>query len=179
MSGSHAFRINGRPWRVNKKLAGGGPMPDVGIYVIQSACRLAGAAPIAVTATELPKTRPELFDEVEEAIRWTMEFPGGAIGEGFTSYAEGGNEFRAESEHGWFELRPAFGYGGLQARSDRGPLKIKAVNQQAAQMDDFARCVSENRESPVGGAMGRRDIAIIEAIYASAANGGQRTKVKL
>jgi glucose-fructose oxidoreductase len=179
MNGGFAFQMGGRAWRVEKKLAGGGPLPDVGIYVIQSACRVAGAAPIAVTAKEDPKTNPELFNEVEETIRWKMEFPSGVVGDGYASYAGNANEFKVDLAHGHFEIGPAFGYSGLEARDDRGRLDIKPINQQAAQMDDFARCVLEDRESPVGGAMGRRDIAIIEAIYASAANGGKRVEVKV
>jgi glucose-fructose oxidoreductase len=178
MRGAHGFRIGGGVWRVEKKLAGGGPLPDVGIYVIQSACRAAGAAPVAVVAHEEPKTRPEVFRDVEEAMRWTMEFPNGALAEGFTSYSEGANEFRVETDHGWFELDPAFPYGGIRARTNRGRVEVPNIDQQAAQMDDFARCILENRDTPVPGEMGRRDIAIMEAIYASAAARGERIAVK-
>ena len=50
---------------------------------------------------------------------------------------------------------------------------------QIAQMDDFAQCVRENRDSRVPGEMGRRDMVIIEAIYASAARNGARVEVKV
>ena len=40
-----------------------------------------GVAPIAVTAHEEPKTKPELINEVGETVRWTMKFPNGASGE--------------------------------------------------------------------------------------------------
>lgn len=179
MRGGHGFHVGSRVWRLDKKLAGGGPLPDVGIYVVQAARRAARAWPVAVTAQELPKTRPELFNEVEEAMRWTMEFPDGATCEAFTSYAEGANEFRVESGANWMELAPAFSYGGIRARTNREALDLPNIDQQAAQMDDFARCVIEGRESPVSGEMGRGDIAVLEAIYASAAAGGQRVTVKL
>lgn len=178
MRGGHGFNVRGGSWRVDKKLAGGGPLPDVGIYVIQAACRAAGGAPVAIVAHEPPKQRPDVFTDVEEAMRWTMEFPGGAMAEGFTSYSAGANEFRVETEQGWFELDPAFPYGGIDARTNRGRVNAPNINQQAAQMDDFARCVLESRDTPVPGEMGRRDIAIIEAIYASAAARGERVAVK-
>jgi len=38
------------------------------------------------------------------------------------------------------------------------------------------QCVREGRESPVSGAMGRRDMVIIEAIY-TAARTGKRVEV--
>ena len=52
-----------------------------------------------------------------------------------------------------------------------------AVRRRVELMDDFARCVREKRESIVGGAMGRRDMLIVDAIY-EAAKTGQRTRVK-
>jgi len=58
---------------------------DVGVYVLDGACMAANAvAPIAVTTDEEPKTKPELFNDVEETDRWTMEFPNGASCEALT-----------------------------------------------------------------------------------------------
>jgi glucose-fructose oxidoreductase len=173
MSGEDSWIFTKRAWRVEKSLSGGGPLMDVGIYVIHAACRGAMCQPVAVTARELPKTNAALFNEVEEAIEWTMEFPGGATCRGLSSYARAGNRFRAEGPRGWIELAPAFGYGGLRVTTSRGPLQIPAVPQQSLQMDDFASCILAGRESPVAGSMGRDHMAIIEAIYRSVAEGGR------
>ena len=127
MSGEDSWIVRERAWRIEKSLSGGGPLMDVGIYVIQAACRGAMGQPDAVTARELPKTNPALFNEVEEAIEWTMEFPGGVTCRGMSSYARGGNRFRAEGPKGWIQLEPAFGYGGLQVTTSRGRLEIPAV----------------------------------------------------
>ena len=178
MSGEHSWIFYERAWRIEKALSGGGPLMDVGIYVIQAACRAAMGLPAAVTARELPKTNPGLFNEVEEAIEWTMEFPGGVTCEASSSYARGGNRFRAEGSKGWIQIEPAFGYGGLQVATSRGPLRIPSVPQQALQMDDFASCILTGRDSPVPGSMGRDHMAIIEAIYRSAAQGGTRMEVR-
>ena len=43
-----------------------------GVYIIQGACMAADAAPVAVTATNIPTTRPDLFIDVEEGTRWTF-----------------------------------------------------------------------------------------------------------
>ena len=65
-----------------------------------------------------------------------------------TSYAHTADYFRVEDEHGWIEFKEhAFTYNGMVVETSRGPLKLNAPNQQAAQMDDFAQCVIENRES--------------------------------
>ncbi len=188
MTGGFAFVMGHRVWRAEKKLAGGGPIMDLGIYVIQNACMAAGGtttgggpliAPVAVTAKEGPKTRPDVFADVEQSMTWTLEFGDGTRAEGKTSYDDSYNFFRDEAAHGWFEGDNAYSYRDLHARTNRGVLRFNPpVNQQALQMDDFAACVRNNEESRVGGQMGRRDLAIIEAIYASAANGGKRTEVK-
>ncbi|MEO7599617.1 MAG: Gfo/Idh/MocA family oxidoreductase, partial [Opitutus sp.] len=63
----------------------------------------------------------------------------------------------------------AFGYGGQQCETHKGPMHATIpVPHQALQMDDFAQCVKEGRESRIPGEMGLRDMKIIEAIYESA-----------
>jgi glucose-fructose oxidoreductase len=177
LSGEDSWYFRQKAWRIERALSGGDPLMDVGIYVIQAACRAAMAQPVAVTARELPKTRPELFNEVEETIEWTMEFPGGVTCEASSSYNRGGNFFFAQGEKGWIRLDPAYGYRGLATRTSRGPLEFAPVPQQALQMDDFTSCILTGRETPIPGEMGRDHMAIIEAIYKSAAQGGRRTEV--
>ena len=179
MTGSNGFRMGRKIWRAERKLAGGGPLMDMGVYCVQAACMIAEEAmPIAVTAREHPKTRPEIFADVEEGIDWTMEFANGAKAELASSYNENTGRFRAESDKGWVNLDPGFGYRGIRASTSKGPMPMAEVlSQQALQLDDFAQCVREGRESPVSGAMGRRDMVIIEAIYKSAAQGGKRIEV--
>lgn len=179
MSGGFSFVMKEPQWRAERKLAGGGPLMDLGIYPVQAACMAAGgAAPVAVMASELPKQRPEFFRDVEEGIKWTMEFAGGARGDFATSYNDVLNKFRAEAAKGWIELNPAYSYTGVQTVTHAGPLIIVVPpSQQAVQTDDFARCVRDDQPTRVPGEMGRRDMMIIEAIYASAAQGGKRVEV--
>src|SRR6185295_15351362 len=123
------------------------------------------ATPVAVTAHEEPKTKPEMFDQVEERMRWTMEFPGGAVCEAVTSFNHQSDKFRAEAAKGFFELTEhAFTYRGLKGATSRGPLEFPPMNQQAAQMDDFADCILTGRKTPVPGELGLRDIRIVTAI---------------
>src|SRR5262249_6102127 len=87
VKGNGGFVARTRAWRQDKKLAGGGPMMDLGVYINHGACMAAGGvAPVAVTAKHIPTTKPEIFVDVEEGTNWTMEFANGAICEGFTSY---------------------------------------------------------------------------------------------
>jgi glucose-fructose oxidoreductase len=179
MTGGLAFTIRQRVWRIEKAMAGGGPLMDIGIYCLHAACMATGEVPLAVTAREHPKTRPDFFRDVEEGIDWTMEFANGAKGEFTTSYNGSMDRFRAESAKAWLEIQPAFGYGGYKVTTSKGPLNITAPqSQQALQIDDFALCVREDRPTRVPGEMGRRDMVIIEAIYASART-GKRVEVKV
>jgi glucose-fructose oxidoreductase len=160
--------------------AGGGPLMDMGVNVMQVACvATEEATPVAITAKEHPKTRPEISADVEEGLDWTMEFRNGATAELSSSYNANTGCFRAEGDNGWASLEPGFGYKGIKAATSAGPMPFAArPSQQALQLDDFALWVREGRESRVSGEMGVRDMKIIEAIYASMANGGKRTLVK-
>ena len=179
MSGGTGFRMARQVWRAEHKLSGGGPLMDMGIYSVQAACMAAGDARcVAVTAKEHPKTRPEIFSDVEEGLDYSLEFSNGAKAELVTTYAANIGKFRAEGDKGWIALEPAHSYRGIKAVTSKGPLEVRKIeSQQAVQMDDFALCVREKRESIVGGAMGRRDMLIVDAIY-EAAKTAQRTRVK-
>lgn len=179
MTGDRGFVFGQRAWRIDKKLAGGGPMMDLGIYIVHGACMAAnGLAPTSVTAHEEPKTKPDLFNEVEETIRWTMDFPNGAKCEAVTSFNHSSDQFRIEGAKGWMDFKQhAFTYHGIVCETSRGLLNLPAINQQAAHMDDFADCILTGRDTPVPGELGRRDLQIITAIY-EAARTGKRVQVK-
>src|SRR5437773_4595523 len=109
-----------------------------------------GAAPVSVTAHEEPKTKPDLFNEVEETIRWTMDFPSGAKCDAVTSFNHSADQFRVEGSKGWMDFKQhAFTYRGIVCETSRGPLNFPAINQQAAHMDDFADCILTGRDTPV------------------------------
>jgi len=172
MAGSFSFVMNQHQWRIEKKLAGGGAMMDLGIYVVQAAIQAANANPVSVTAHEEPKQRPDFFNETEETLKFTLNFANGATCEGTTSFNGQGNNFRAEGSKGWFEMnKGAFSYNGGVGQTSKGPLSFPWINQQAAQMDDFAECVLTGRKTPVPGEMGRSHIAIISAVYEAARTG--------
>lgn len=158
-------------WRLNKELSGGGALMDVGIYAIQAARYVTGQEPVRVTA-QAYNTRPALFDEVHETILFQLEFPSGVVLDGSTSYKSTYNRLHGTATNGWFELEPAFSYGGLHGRTHDGPMDLPNVNQQARQMDDFAACILEDRPSRVSGEEGLRDLLVIDAIYESIATEG-------
>lgn len=164
-------------WRLDKNLAGGGPLMDVGIYCVQAARYTTGMEPLAVSAQEGKKTNPEKFKCLEESLTWQMEFENGLIAECKASYTEEMNSISAECENGWFKLSPAYEYKGLNGETSNGTLIFPQVNQQAKQMDDFALCIKQNRKTSVPGEMGLQDIKIINAIY-EAMSSGKRIEIK-
>ncbi|MFN8253540.1 MAG: Gfo/Idh/MocA family oxidoreductase [Ferruginibacter sp.] len=159
-------------WRLNKKIAGGGPLMDVGIYCLQAICYVAGSNPVAVTAKTYPVTDKEKFLDIEEALDFEMEMPGGLLGKCRTSYSNNKSYLQVNCEKGWVRLEPAYFYGGLKFTSSDGrQFELPPFSQQAKQLDAMALAVKNNEQSKTPGEMGLRDMKIIEAIYKAAETG--------
>ncbi|MCJ8210460.1 Gfo/Idh/MocA family oxidoreductase [Mucilaginibacter sp. RS28] len=173
MDNGNGFKYGGDPnaWRLKKALAGGGGLMDMGIYAIQGARYTTGMEPLKVRARQ-EKTNPELFKEVDETVFWELQFPGGLVTTGKSSYNNNWGYLRAKAERGSFELEPAYGYGGIAGKRSDGPLLFPQINQQQAQMDDFAQCVMNNKPTRVPGEEGLKDMRVIDAIYRSLDNSG-------
>lgn len=167
------FTIGGPQWRLVKSMAGGGAVMDVGIYCIQAARYVTGEEPISITAQEY-KTDPEKFKEVDETVTFQLHFPSGAVANCSTSYAVGVNHLMVRALRGSVEIAPAYDYRGIRgsARGRNAPtMEFEAVNQQARQLDAFATCIRENKESSVSGEEGLKDLKVIEALYKSIETG--------
>ncbi|MEX8549321.1 MAG: Gfo/Idh/MocA family oxidoreductase [Mucilaginibacter sp.] len=173
---ANGFTWGGPPtWRLKKAMSGGGGLMDMGIYAIQGARYTLGQEPIAVKATQ-EKTKPELFKDVDETVFWELEFPGGLVTKGKSSYNNNWGYLKAKTEKGFFELEPAYGYGGIDGRTSNGPMNIPNVIQQALQMDDFANCVITKKPTRVPGEEGLKDMLVVDAIYRSL-DSGKREKI--
>lgn len=166
------FNIKPSQWRLNRALAGGGPLMDVGIYALQATRYLTGEEPVWVSAVTTQGDGAR-FAQVEESVVWESKFPGGTVTHCGSSY--GGaptGYFRAIAERGWFGLDPAFDYDGIRGiRSDAKLIDMPSTDQFAAEMDDFARCILEKKPTTVPGEEGLRDLRIMMAIYESARSG--------
>ncbi|HEY3756840.1 MAG TPA: Gfo/Idh/MocA family oxidoreductase [Opitutaceae bacterium] len=166
-------------WRINRKLSGGGPLMDMGVYVIQEVCMTkVEAAPASVTAGFGENSRPAMFNTVEENIHWTMDFADGAHADCKTSYENSETYFHATAPRGWIDMGSSpFFYRGQVLRTNLGERRFHPVNQQALQMDGMVTEWADGLEARASGEMGRRDVIILEAIYESARNGGKRVSV--
>lgn len=174
MSAGFSFVAPKGIWRLNKKYSGGGPLMDLGVYCLQGVMYTTGMEPVAITAQTFAISDKEKFIDVEETLNFQMEMPNGIVAECRTSYSENANFLHADAEKGWFELKPAFSYSGLNGTtSDRKIIDYPKLSQQAKQMDGIALAIKNDKQSIVSGEMGRRDVKIIEAIY-EAMNTGKR-----
>jgi predicted dehydrogenase len=160
-------------WRLNKALAGGGPLMNLGVYCVQSNRYVLGEEPISVTAQFGPVTNKKLFTEVEESITWQLVFPGGAIGTSTSTYNCSIDRFFASAENGFFELSPAISYGPFKGRTSNGELHFADINQQATQCDEIAKVILANKQLPdhISGEEGRKDMKVLEGIYEAARTG--------
>jgi predicted dehydrogenase len=169
------FNIARGEWRLNKKMAGGGPLVDVGIYSLQACRYLSGEEPVEVSANWSVIDHDGRFNEVEENLNWTMRFPSGVLTTCYTSYGVNcGNTYRATGPKGWVELGPAFTYEGIRMRSEgqesvaiAQPATDHYPDQFSREADHFAECILGDHEPVTPGEEGLRDEKLIQAIYQS------------
>ena len=163
-------------WRLDKELAGGGAMMDIGIYSINGARYMLGEEPIWVTAQET-KTDPVKFKEgVDETIQFQMGFPSGAVANCLSSYNMGNlDRFFMTGTEGWMEMQPSTGYGPIEGRTHKGELTQPHITHQTLQMDGMAELIFEGKEPivPLDGEEGVKDMKIIDAIFEAVKTGGK------
>lgn len=162
-------------WRLNRKLAGGGSLMDIGIYALQAARYLSGEEPTEVTAMSYSTPNDPRFKEVEETVAFDLRFKSGAIGSCLSSYGFGCNRFRVYGTAGQIQSEPFLSYQGnrLWKGNDRqgDGLTIAPGNHFALEMDHFAQCALEDKTPKTPGEEGLRDVKVITAIYEAAKSG--------
>lgn len=174
------FRI-GDPtqWRLNKQLAGGGSMMDIGIYAVNGARYMVGEDPIWVTAQETKTDFVKFKEGVDETITFQFGFPSGAMASCLSTYAMNGlDKFYLNGEKGFAEMQPSTGYGPIKGRTHKGELTHPHVTHQTVQLDEMAAMIFEGKQPvvPVDGEEGLKDMVIIDAIFEAVKTG---TKVMI
>jgi predicted dehydrogenase len=185
IAGANGFNIQKGEWRYTKALGGGGPMLDVGIYVLNATRYLTGEEPVGFTAQISTIDHDGRFDEVEENTSWTMKFPSGALASCATTYgASMPGFYRVYGTKGWLEVG-GFGYSGLHLRAsfqddnpdapaDAPPIVLDEVNpepdpkQFVREADHFTECILTGRPPKTPGEEGLRDMRYMQQIYRAA-----------
>lgn len=168
-------------WRVQKKLAGGGSLMDIGIYSLNAVRYLTGEEPTEVMAVEMSDKSDPRFQEVEDRVHFTLRFPGGVLASCTSAYStEQVKRYRVFGDKAWLDLDPATDYYEhtltLGDKDGQRKPSLKEGNQFAAELDYMAECVLTDKAPRTGGEEGLRDIRLIQAIYESART-GRRVKV--
>jgi predicted dehydrogenase len=170
----HGFNIGDpKQWRLNKELAGGGSLMDIGIYALNAARYLSGEEPTELTAMTYTTPGDPRFKEVEETINFQLRFPSGILANCSSSYGyDSQNRYRVVGTDGWMELEPATIYSNLRMRVHKNNLleevQLPVRDHFALEMDHMSECVIENKEPLTPGEEGLRDLRIMMAIYESA-----------
>ena len=160
-------------WRLNKQLAGGGSMMDIGIYALNAARYLTGEEPAEVNAMMYTTPDDPRFKEVEENINFQLRFPSGILANCSSSYGYfHQSHYRVMGTDARLCMDPATWYSGLRMWIERGNTieqrDLPEVDHFAAEMDHMSDCVMQNKTPLTPGEEGLRDLAIIAVIYEAA-----------
>jgi predicted dehydrogenase len=167
-------------WRHKKALAGGGSLPDIGLYCLNTTRWILNEEPTEVFAYQYSTPGDPLFTEVEELISWQMKFPSGVIANCISDYdVHESRRYRVMSERGWMDLENGYAYSGQQLKTSKADGKLKRQetivisekDQFATEMDYFSDCIINNKPVYSTGEEGLQDHVIMEAIYQSAREG--------
>jgi predicted dehydrogenase len=167
------FDCGAGEWRLNRKMAGGGPLMDVGIYSLNACRYLTGEEPVSVEGYSSVVGKDGRFKEVEENVSWTMKFPSGVVASCCTTYgATMMGFYKVHGSKAEMLAQPAFNYDGLRLRAyTYEETLIDEANpsrdpyQFVAEADHFAECILENNSPVTTGEEGLRDMRLIAEIY--------------
>lgn len=160
-------------WQLNRKLAGGGSLVDIGIYCVNTMRYLAGSDPLDATAHAWTDDAKR-FAEVEDNIAFRLTHPGGLVCQGTSSYsAQAASFVQVHGDKGWAALNPAFAFeeerrffGKIQGHYFEQTFPV--LDEFALELDAFSDCVQGDKDPEPNGVQGLRDIETIEAVYKSA-----------
>jgi predicted dehydrogenase len=170
-------------WRLKKALAGGGCLPDVGIYCLNATRYLTGEEPIEISAQTFSTPDDPRFQEVEESVTFQLRFPSGILAVCSTSYGyHEARSFRVCGSDAWLQLDPAFAYNGLRMSVSRKSssnnmannfteVRMTEKNQFALEIDHMADCVIHNKQPHTPGEEGLQDQKLMATIYEAARTG--------
>lgn len=163
-------------WLVDPKVAGGGPLMDLGVYCVNTIRWLIDEDPARVSAAAWRHDRNK-FRNVEEGIQFRLEFPSGKFLQASTTYSAALSSFTwIQGTQGWVLLAPAFPFD--EARRLTGTVAgrwverhFRVTDEFAAELDAFAMAIVQGKSPQPDGVQGHRDMLILQAIYQAARSG--------
>ncbi len=160
-------------WLLDSRLAGGGPLMDLGVYCVNTSRWLVDEDPAEVSAVSWSHDQAR-FRQVEEGVAFRMRFPSGLVVQGSSTYSAVLSSFLyIQGAKGWASLSPAFPFDEerrLSAKIGKRRFQrtFKVVDEFALEIDAFAAAIQGKRAVEPDGLQGHRDMVILNAIYESA-----------
>ena len=174
-SSDFSFQVEPHDIRTQQR-RGGGVVWDIGVYCVNAARYLFRAEPEEVFAFAT-RGGDERFEEIEETVACVLRFPNQRLASFNVSFGSSPvASFQLVGSKGSVRLENAYEYTGVkelivtvdeETRTER----FDEVDQFAAELEDFARCIREDQEPVPNAREGLIDVRIIEAIYESMRTG--------
>ncbi len=161
-------------WRLDDDLAGGGALPDIGIYPLNTARFVLDADPRTVSGYTASPDAP--FEHVDEHVAFTLGFEEGIAATGHASFnAEPESRFRVVGTEGVIDIEPIFHVQATRTltlrRGEEDVSVTTAVDEVVEEFDYFAHAVRADAPIEPDGEDGLTDMAVIDAVYKSAKSG--------
>lgn len=168
-----------KQWRLDPTLAGGGALPDLGIYPLNTSRFLLDAAPVAVQGTTV--SSHEAFADVDEHVSFQLSFPADVTAVCTASFnAHPDSRLQVLGTEGQILIEAPF--GGIVPQNitlKRGDMRTEyvgpPVDEVVEEFDYFATCVLTDTTPEPDGVEGVADLTAIEAIYEAAETGSRIT----
>jgi len=172
ISADAGFSLKPGAWRADRAETPGGAMTNLGIHHVDTFQYLLG--PIVRVAAFSRRVALTGVD-IDDATSILLEFASGSLGYLGTSWVHA-NRTSAMTLHGteaqaWSEADGTRLTLARRGRPERTEVPLAPVDALVEELSEFARCVREGTRPEVGGEEATANVAVLEAIVASAAAG--------
>lgn len=168
---------NRQEWRLQRALAGGGSLLDLGIYPLNTMRWFSDEEPAEGRAFVATREPGPHFAEVEQSVDYLLKFPSGILASGGSSYGQAGTNFlQINGDKGYVRVEPAFVYGdavlSYRGKTPEGEISgggpVNNPDQFVSEITHFAECILHDRQPSTPGEEGLADLLAIESIYRAA-----------
>jgi len=163
-------RSPGRSWILDRRLAGGGPLMDIGVHLLDSLCYVLDDRVVSVSALMRPTRNAK---RVEEECALSMKLKKGTMAQLFCSYnSPGSHHYRILGSKGELamQLRPGAPLD-LFVNHRLKRVRVGKYDHIRREVELFNEHLLSGGPNPVPGEEGLRNMRVIDAAYASAESG--------
>jgi predicted dehydrogenase len=159
-----------------KRVRGGGPLYDIGVYCINASRYLMGDEPVEVMAM-LARSADKRFREVEESGAVLLRYPGGRLASFVVSFgAAAVARCELVGTKGAIVLDPAYEYSEplkqeLTVGESTREREFPHTDQFAGEIEAFSESILRRRDPEPSAWEGIADLRILEGIFESAETG--------